>query len=148
MEHDSFTRFLWPLKVVRKAEEQAFFNKAKIVDIYIPSKVKKYIQENLNKEINHFKKKYKLDFNISSDENLIIPEYRIDLLNKNKKIIKKVENIEKIEKHSFKQNYDRKNFMMKKNNKKFKSKGKFKKKFGYHSKIRKNNFENKKIVSY
>ena len=86
------------LKIVKKSEELAFSNKAKIVNISIPEKVKNYIEKNLSKEINHFKKKYKFDLNLISDNNLIIPEYKIDLLNKNKKIIKKVENIEKIEK--------------------------------------------------
>ena len=90
------------LKIVKKGEELAFSNKAKIVNINVPSKVKKYIDENLAKEINHFKKKYKLEFNIISDVDLTIPEYKVDLLNKNKKIIKKIENIEKIEKKPFK----------------------------------------------
>ena len=37
--------------------------------------------ENLVKEINHFKVKYKLEFNIISDNALMIPEYKIYLLN-------------------------------------------------------------------
>ena len=68
-------------------------------------KVKKYIDENLIKEINHFKTKYKLEFNIISDNMLVIPEYKIDLLNKNKKTIKKIENIETIRKERIKPNY-------------------------------------------
>ena len=64
-------------------------NKAKIVNINIPLKVKTYIEKNLGKEISHFKKKYKLEFNIIADNNQMIPEYKIELLNKNKKIIKK-----------------------------------------------------------
>jgi ribonuclease E len=85
------------LKIVKKAEELAFSNKAKIVNVNIPDKVKVYIEKNLVKEINHFKKKYKLDFNLISDKSLILPEYKIDLLNKSNKSIKKVENIETIE---------------------------------------------------
>ena len=134
------------LKIIKKGEELAFSNKAKIVNINIPSKVKVYIDENLAKEVNHFNKKYKLELNLISDERLAIPEYKIDLLNKNKKIIKKVENIEKIEKveKNYKyQNYNRKNFLHKKNNKNFNMRNKFKKKFKYYSKKRKNNFENK-----
>jgi len=126
------------LKVVKKGEELAFSNKAKIVNVNIPLKVKNYIEENLKKEINHFRKKYKLEFNIVSDSSLVIPEYKIDLLNKNKKIIKKVENIEKIEKISPKKNHFRKNFSNKK----------FKKNFRYHSKMKKNNFEYKKSANY
>ena len=136
------------LKIVKKGEELAFSNKAKIVNINVPPKVKIYIEENLAKGINHFEKKFKLEFNIISNEKLAIPEYIIDLLNKNKKIIKKVENIEKIEKFSLSRNYDRKNFINKKNNKNFKMGGKFRKKFRYHSKTKKNNFENKKTANY
>ena len=88
------------LKVVKKSEELAFINKAKIINIYITEKVKTYIEKNLAKEINYFKKKYKLEFNLISDKNLILPEYKIDLLNRNKKIVKKIENLEKIDKNS------------------------------------------------
>ena len=140
---DSFS-----LKIMKKGEELAFSDKAKIVNINVPSKVKTYIEENLAKELNHFKNKYKLDFNIISDNSLIIPEYKIELLNKNKKIINKIENIEKIKDISLKENYTKKNFINKKNNKNFKMRGKFKKKFKHYSKIKKNNFENKKTANY
>ena len=125
---DSFS-----LKIIKKSEELAFSNKAKIINIYVTSKVKTYIVENLAKEINHFNKKYKLEFNIISDEKLAIPEYKIDLLNKNKKIIKKIENIEKIEDIFFKKNYVRKKFIPRKNISNFKMKNKFK----YHSQKKK-----------
>ena len=125
---DSFS-----LKIIKKSEELAFSNKAKIINIYVTSKVKTYIVENLAKEIDHFNKKYKLEFNIISDEKLAIPEYKIDLLNKNKKIIKKIENIEKIEDIFFKKNYVRKKFMPGKNNRNFKMQNKFK----YHSQKKK-----------
>ena len=133
------------LKIVKKGEELAFSNKAKIANIYVPLKVKTYIENNFGKEINHFKKKYKLEFNIIADNNHIIPEYKIDLLNKNKKIIKKIENIEKI---SLKNNYNRKNFIDNKFNKNSKVSNKSRKKFKHHSKIEKNNFENKKLANY
>ena len=133
------------LKIVKKGEELAFSNKAKIANIYVPSKVKTYIEKNFEKEINHFKKKYKLEFNIIADNTHIIPEYKIDLLNKNKKIIKKIENIEKI---SLKNNYNRKNFIDNKFNKNSKVSDKSRKKFKHHSKIEKNNFENKKLANY
>ena len=133
------------LKIIKKGEELAFSNKAKIANIYVPLKVKTYIENNFGKEINHFKKKYKLEFNIIADNTHIIPEYKIDLLNKNKKIIKKIENIEKI---SLKNNYNRKNFIDNKFNKNSKVSNKSRKKFKHHSKIEKNNFENKKLANY
>ena len=105
------------LKIVKKAEELAFSNKAKIINIYIPEKVKAHIERNLDKEINYFRKKYKIEFNLISDKNLILPEYKINLLNKNKKIITKIENYQKIEKNFIKSNYKKKEFTNKKYNK-------------------------------
>ena len=140
------------LKVVKKSEELAFSNKAKIINLKIPEKVKLFIEKNLSKEVTYFKKKHKLEFNISGDINLILPEYRIDLLNKNKKIIKKVENIETLEVNENNNNYKNNNF--KKNNfikNKFKGRfnksSKFKKKNTYYSKPTKNSQENKKTAS-
>ena len=128
------------LKIVKKGEELAFSNKAKTVNIYVPSKVKNYVDTNFGKEISHFKKKYKLEFNIKPDDNQIIPEYKIELLNKNNKIIKKIENIERI---SLKNNYNKDKFM----NKKSKMHNNFKKRFKYNPKIRKNNFQKKKVAT-
>ena len=131
------------LKIIKKSEELAFSNKAKIININVPQKVKTYIEANLIKEINHFKAKYKLEFNIISDNALVIPEYKIDLLNKNKKIIKKIENIEPIENSFIKQNYDRNKFA----NKRFVKKNKFKKKYNYRSKKKRNDFNFRKTAN-
>ena len=131
------------LKIIKKSEELAFSNKVKIININIPQKVKTYIEGNLIKEINYFKTKYKLEFNIISDNTLVIPEYKIYLLNKNKKIMKKIENIETIENSFIKQNYNRNKFT----NKKFIKRDKFKKKYNYQSKKRRNNFDFRKTAN-
>ena len=136
------------LKVIKKSEELAFFNKVKIINASVPLKVKNYIEENLRKEINYYKEKYKLEFNIISDDTLVIPEYKIALLNKNKKIIKKIENIETIQNNFIKQNYNRKKFMNKKFNKNFRKSNKFRKKYPYQSKKRRDNFDYKKSANY
>ena len=81
------------LKMIKKIEMLAFSNKTKIVTAYLPDKVANYINSDLKKELSFFEKKYKFKINIMSDSNLIIPEYKIHLLNKNKKIIDKIENI-------------------------------------------------------
>tara|TARA_Y100000590_G_scaffold469932_1_gene660777 strand:- start:997 stop:2847 length:1851 start_codon:yes stop_codon:yes gene_type:complete len=133
------------LKVIKTAEEAAFSNKAKIININVSEKVKNYMEKKLEKEINYFTKKYKLSLNLITDNDLIIPDFRINLLNKNKKIIKKIENVEKIFE---KKDFNNRNFSRPKFNKNFNKKHKFKKKFNYGSKIKKNNFENKKIINY
>jgi ribonuclease E len=130
------------LKIIRKGEELAFSNKAKIININLPFKVKTYIDKNLIKEINHFKKKYKLEFNIIGDNNLIIPEYKIDLFNKNKKIIKKIEHIEKIESNFTKTFYKKNNF-----NKNFNKKNKFSKKYPIKPKVNTTSNITKKVIN-
>ena len=79
-------------KILKKIEALTFSNKAKIASAFIPNKVSSFLNNNLKKEILFFEKKYKFKINIIPDNTLIIPEYKIHLLNKNKKIIKKIEN--------------------------------------------------------
>ena len=83
-------------KMIKKIEMLAFSNKTKIIEANVPEKVKNYLDLNFEKEIIFFQKKYKFKIIINSDKSLIIPEYKILLLNKNKKLINKVENLIKI----------------------------------------------------
>ena len=86
-------------KIVKKIEMLAFNNKIKIVKAYIPDKVKLFIETNLSKELSHFQKKYSYKIDFVENGQLIIPEYRIELLNKSKKVINKIENINEIKKY-------------------------------------------------
>ena len=83
-------------KITKKIELLAFTNKVKIIKAYIPEKVKIYIENNLSKEIEYFEKKYSYKINFLADNMLVIPEYKIELLSKLKKVINKFENIDKI----------------------------------------------------
>ena len=136
------------VKIVKKTEELAFSHKAKIINLSIPEKIKIFIEKHLVKQINYLRTKYKFEFNLISDKNLLLPEYKIDLLNKNKKTIKKIENIEDIDKAFEKQGEKRKNFINKKYNKKFNKRNNFQNKYNYQSKFKKNNINNKKLVNY
>ncbi len=89
---DSFS-----LKLIKKIEMLAFTNKIKFINAYVPEKIKLYIETVLKKEIDFFEKKYKYKIEFLPDPELIIPEYKIDLLTKNKKIINKIESVNKIE---------------------------------------------------
>ena len=82
-------------KILKKIQHLAFTEKVKIVKSYVPEKVKLFIQENLLDEIKYFQKKYLLKIELLSDEKLIIPEYKIELLNKSKKVLSVNENIKK-----------------------------------------------------
>ena len=88
---DSFAQ-----KIIKKIELLAFINKVKVIKAYIPEKVKLYIESKLSKEIEYFEKKYSFKINFIADATLVIPEHKIELLNKSKKIIDTVESIDKI----------------------------------------------------
>ena len=83
-------------KILKKIQYLAFTDKVKIINSYVPKKVKLYIENNLIDELKYFQKKYSYEIKIISEENYIIPEYKIDLLNKSKKIISTIENVNKI----------------------------------------------------
>ena len=83
-------------KIVKKIEMLAFNNKIKIIKAYIPDKVKLFIDANLSKELDHFRKKYSYKIDFIENTQFIIPEYKIELLNKSKKIIDKIEHINQI----------------------------------------------------
>ena len=93
-------------KILKKIEILGFTDKVKIVRSYIPEKVKLFIEKNLSEDLKYFKKKYSFKIELLVDNKLIIPEYRIELFNKSKKIINVVENINLIDevKKNLKQN--------------------------------------------
>ena len=83
-------------KIIKKIELLSFTNKVKVIKAYIPEKVKLFIENKLSKEIKYFEKKYSFEIKFFADAKLIIPEYKIELLNKSKKIINTSENIDKL----------------------------------------------------
>ncbi len=83
-------------KIVKKIETLAFTEKTKIIKAYVPEKVKLYIDTILAKEINYFQKKYLFKIDLIANSKLIIPEFKIELLNKSKKILNIIERVKKI----------------------------------------------------
>ena len=82
-------------KMLKKIELLAFTNKVKIIKAHIPEKVKIYIENKLINEIEYFQKKFLCKINFIAASNLIIPEYKIELLNKSKKVINVIKNVNK-----------------------------------------------------
>ena len=83
-------------KILKKIQHLAFTDKVKIVNSYVPEKVKTFIEKNLLDELKYFQKKYSYEVKILSNSSFVIPEYKIDLLNKSKKLINTIENINPI----------------------------------------------------
>ena len=110
-------------KILKKIQHLAFTDKVKVIYSYVPEKVKIYIENNLLDELKYFQKKYSFAVKIFTNNKFLIPEYKIDLLNKSKKIIKSSENINEI-----KENEIIKKDLVKEKKEKIKSKEKTKKK--------------------
>ena len=101
-------------KILKKIQHLAFTDKVKIIRSFVPEKVKLFIEKNLLEELKYFQKKYLFKVEILSDEKLIIPEYKIELQNKTKKVLSTIENINRI--------VEIKNFKKEKNKEKNKEK--------------------------
>ena len=84
-------------KILKKIQHLAFTDKVKVIKAFVPEKVKLLFENKLEEELKYFQKKYSFKIEILPDEKLIIPEYKIDLFNKVKKLINSVENIKNIE---------------------------------------------------
>ena len=84
MGNTTFSWFFFP-ENFEKIQLLAFTDKVKIVKVEIPEKVILYIKKNLIEELNYLKKKYSIRIELSTNEVLVIPEYKIELLNKSKK---------------------------------------------------------------
>ena len=111
-------------KILKKIQYLAFTDKVKIINSYVPEKVKIYIEINLLDELKYFQKKYSFDLKILADHNFVIPEYKIELLNKSKKLINTIENVYSVEGLIKKKNN---NPLAKKTKENFKNKDKVKK---------------------
>ena len=84
------------LKILKLVEINSILNKAKFVDLKICEKVANFMKENFIEDLKYFEKKNKIKIDIITDNSLIIPEYIINLKNRSKKIIKKIESFTKL----------------------------------------------------
>ena len=92
----SLTDESFALKILKLVEMQSIINKSKYVELRICEKVSEFMKKNFIEDLKYFESKNKIKINIISDNNLVISEYIIDLQNKSKKTIKKIEFIKKL----------------------------------------------------
>ena len=84
------------LKILKLVELKTVINKAKYVTLKVCEKISNFLKENFIEDLKHFEKKNKMKIDIITDNNLIIPEYIIDLKNKSKKTLELIEHYEKL----------------------------------------------------
>ncbi len=92
----SLTSESFALKILKLIELKAVLRKAKFVKLKISEKVSNFIKENFIEDLKYFEKKNKIKIDIIADNSLIVPEYIIELQNKSKKILEKVESFKKL----------------------------------------------------
>ncbi len=83
-------------KILKLVELKAVLNKAKFVELKVCDKISAFLKQNFIEDLTYFEKKNKMKIDIISDNNLIIPEYIIDIKNKSKKTIELIEYVEKL----------------------------------------------------
>ena len=114
------------LKILKLVELKTVLNKAKFVDLKVCEKISNFLKENFIEDLTYFEKKNKMKIDIITDNNLIIPEYIIDLKNKSKKTLELVEHHEKLK--NLEKLKSENNIVQFKNKKKFQKKNLPKKK--------------------
>ncbi len=115
------------LKILKLVELKAVLNKAKFVELKVCKKISDFLKENFVNDLTYFEKKNKIKIDIIADNNLIIPEYIIDVKNKSKKTLELIEHHEKLK--NLEQLKKDNNIIELKDKKKFKKKPFRKKKY-------------------
>ena len=126
----SLTNESFALKILKTVEIKSISNKAKFVKVKVCDQIKNFIKENFVDDLKYFEKKNKIKVEIISDNSLIIPDHKIELQNKSKKVLEKIENISKLRnlnEQTLHDNTNSKKIKYKKNN--FKKKIFYKKKY-------------------
>ena len=114
-------------KLLKMVELKAVLNKAKFVDLKVCKKISDFLKENFVDDLNYFEKKNKMKIDIITDNQLIIPEYIIDVKNKSKKTLELIEFFQDLKNLDQQKKED--NVIELKDKKKFKKKTFRKKKF-------------------
>ena len=126
----SLTNESFALKILKTVEIKSISNKAKFVKVKVCDQIRNFIKENFADDLKYFEKKNKIKVEIISDNSLIIPDHKIELQNKSKKVLEKIENISKLRnlnEQTLHDNTNIKKIKYKKNN--FKKKIFYKKKY-------------------
>ena len=120
----SLTNESFAQKVTKIVEINAIKNKAKLVKVTIAEKIKNFLNENFKEDILYIEKKNKIKISFDGDLSLLVPEYKIEFLNKSKKVLEALENFVELKKiivekkfeksHKSKPKYKSKNFKKKK----------------------------------
>ena len=110
----NLTNESFAFKILKIIEEKTVTSKGKFIDVYINEKTINFISDHLSKTLNYLQKKLKIKIEFKKNDLLIIPEYIIEIKNKSKKIIEKIEKLNPIIEEEKKDKIFKKNKIIKK----------------------------------
>ena len=113
------------LKMIKMVETKSIVAKARIVKLKVCEKISNFIKTNFTEDLKYLERKNKIKIEVSHENSLIGQDYQVELLNKSKKVLEKIENISKLK------SLDEQllEIKTKQNKKKFKKKKFYKKKY-------------------
>ena len=84
------------LKILKLIEIKSLEHGAKLIELTINDKIQKYITDNYQDVVNYFEKKHKAKINLNINNDLNLEDYMIEFKSKTKKVLDKIEKVERL----------------------------------------------------
>ena len=85
------------LKILKLIEIKSLEHNAKLIELTINEKIENHINDNYLEVVKYFEKKHKAKISIKTNNDLNLEDYIIDFKSKTKKVLDKIEKVEKLE---------------------------------------------------
>ena len=95
--HMKLTDETFVLKILKLIEIKSLEHNAKLVELTINDKIEKHITDHYDKVVKYFEKKYKAKIDLNTNNDLNLEDYIIEFKSKTKKVLDKIEKVEKLE---------------------------------------------------
>ena len=125
--HMKLTDETFVLKILKLIEIKSLENNAKLVELTVNDKIEKHITDHYKEVVKYFEKKYKSKIELNTNNDLNLEDYIIEFKSKTKKVLDKIEKVERLE--SIKTENKKEDDVIKNKSRKIFKKRKFRKKF-------------------
>ncbi len=94
--HMKLTDETFVLKILKLIEIKSLEHGAKLIELTINNKIQKHISDNYQDVVNYFEKKNKAKIDLNTNNDLNLEDYIIEFKSKTKKVLDKIEKVEKL----------------------------------------------------
>jgi len=94
--HMKLTDETFVQKILKFIEIKSLESNAKLIDLIVNNKIEKHIFDNYEEVVKYFEKKHKAKINLHTDNDLNLEDYIIEFKSKTKKVLDKIEKVEKL----------------------------------------------------